>query len=46
MVPMTDEQVLAHYRVKHANPYMTLRSARALEALALKHAYLHKQPQE
>jgi hypothetical protein len=34
---MTDEQVLAHYRDRRRNPYLTLGTARALYALSMKH---------
>lgn len=30
---MSDEEVLAHYREKRADPFMTLKTARALEAM-------------
>jgi hypothetical protein len=29
---MNDEQIVAYYRAKRGNPYLTLRTARALEA--------------
>jgi hypothetical protein len=34
---MTDKQVLAFYRDRDFDPYMTMSTARALRALALKH---------
>lgn len=42
MVQMTPEeqQLLARYREKHQNPYMTLKMAYSLDAMAKKFGYL------
>jgi hypothetical protein len=37
---MTDEELLAHYRQKRKNPYLTLGTARKLNSLDKKYAYL------
>jgi hypothetical protein len=37
---MTDEQVLAHYRVSRWSPYMNMRTAKALRDLDLKYRHL------
>ena len=37
---MTDKQVLAHYRDRDQNPYMTMGTAKALHGLSMKFGYL------
>lgn len=37
---MTDDEVLAHYRVSRQNPYMNLRTAKALRDLDLKYRHV------
>jgi hypothetical protein len=37
---MTDEEILALYRQKRKNPYLTLSTAKALHGLELKFGYL------
>ena len=39
-VLMTDKQVLAHYRDRDQNPYMTMGTAKALHGLSMKFGYL------
>jgi len=40
---MTDEELLRHYRQKRGNPYLTLATARALDALEEKYGYLRRE---
>jgi hypothetical protein len=37
---MTDEELQRRYRQKRGNPYLTLATARALDALEKRHGYL------
>ena len=37
---VTDKQVLAHYRDRDQNPYMTMGTAKALHGLSMKFGYL------
>jgi hypothetical protein len=39
---MDDEEVLAYFRAKRKDPYLTLSTARALQALEAKFGYLHR----
>ena len=39
---MTDEEILALYRQKRKNPYLTLSTAKALHGLELKFGYLRR----
>jgi len=43
---MTDEEILALYREKRKNPYLTLSTAKALHGLELKFGYLRRREQE
>jgi hypothetical protein len=47
---MTDEEILAHYRREHGNPYMPLSMAKKMHAAAFKWWHLaaaaHKRDQE
>jgi hypothetical protein len=40
---MTDEELLRRYRQKRGNPYLTLATARALDALEKKNGYLRRE---
>lgn len=40
---MTDEEILARYRQKRKNPYLTLSTAKALHGLELKFGYLRRE---
>jgi hypothetical protein len=40
---MTDEEILALYRQKRKNPYLTLSTAKALHVLELKFGYLRRE---
>ena len=42
---MTDEEILALYRQKRKNPYLTLSTAKALHGLELKFGYLRAEPE-
>jgi hypothetical protein len=42
---MTDEEILALYRQKRTNPYLTLSTAKALHGLELKFGYLRAEPE-
>jgi hypothetical protein len=40
---MTDEEILALYRQKRKNPYLTLSTAKALHGLELKFGYMRRE---
>jgi hypothetical protein len=40
LAAMTDDEILAHYRAKHSNPYMSLVAARKMHDCAFKYWHL------